>query len=115
MIRIGRVREKGAISVARPTPLGNPFVMRTEADRIHVCLSYEIWLNEKIEHKHFKVIEALFKLLVLSKERDITLGCYCAPKACHAESIKRVLEERADEIVSIAREIGVAGSETFEV
>ena len=80
--------------VGRPTALGNPFVARNESERDHVCDQYERWLRKKIAEKDPAVCAALNALYKKAKAGPITLVCWCAPRRCHADSIKRVLEEK---------------------
>ena len=91
-LEVTRVSTRGAINIGRPTALGNPFVMRTEADRNKVCDQYEIWFDRKVELKDPAVVLALHKIK-LQGERDqyIRLGCYCSPKRCHGDTIARWL------------------------
>jgi hypothetical protein len=50
MIKVGRVTDPGAYPVDRKTPLGNPFVMKTEADRPIVCRAFRQFLFELHNH-----------------------------------------------------------------
>jgi hypothetical protein len=86
---------KGSIYVGRPTCLGNPWKMGSEKDRHEVCDLYDNWLRRKIVEKDKEILSALDKLdTVLRKSGYLILQCHCAPKRCHADSIKKILEER---------------------
>lgn len=69
--------------------LGNPFVLTKEADRKEVIEKYEIYFNNDLLKMYKESIEELKEL---SKTEDIYLGCFCSPKSCHAEIIKKYLE-----------------------
>jgi hypothetical protein len=69
--------------------LGNPFYMNSENERNLVCDKYEIWFNENLP----KLLPRLNQLNELyQKYGKLNLYCWCAPKRCHAETIKRWLE-----------------------
>lgn len=93
MIIVGRCNEARAVYVGRPSPLGNPFTMRNEADRDRVCDQYEAWFAQKVAHGDARVMNELRRLYRLASKGDLILGCYCAPKRCHADTIKRFLEQ----------------------
>ena len=92
MVVVGKKWDRGAEYVGRPSPLGNPFVMNGERTRDEVCDKYEAWLRSKIATKDPAVCAELNRLYKIAKQRDLILGCYCAPKRCHAESIKKVID-----------------------
>lgn len=79
------------VIVDRRGILGNPFFLFDEDDRDKVCDLYA---------KRFEVVknepaykEKLEELLsILKKHGKIRLFCWCAPKRCHAETIKKWLE-----------------------
>jgi len=77
------------------SPLANPFKMNSEKDRQMVCQKYDEWLTMKINIKDPMVCNELNKLYKLIKSgQSIKLMCWCAPKQCHAESIKKILKEK---------------------
>lgn len=87
--------------VGRGTPLGNPFthafsskpgVLKVKT-RHEAIERYKGWLAERISVKDPKVIQQLNRIAAAAMKRDITLICYCAPKACHADHIKYVIEQ----------------------
>jgi len=79
--------------VGRPSSLGNPFIMKSEADRSKVIAKYKIWLWKEICSGNPYVTRGLQDILwtVYSGE-DVRLVCYCNPKACHADVIKACVE-----------------------
>lgn len=103
-ISIGNIRTHKndasiAIRVDRSSVLGNPFHMAHESQRDVVCDQYEIYFNNKLKKgTDLAFIGELNRIYELYKTHDITLLCWCSPKRCHAETIKRYLERRcADE------------------
>lgn len=88
MITVGKKWDKGAQYIGRGSPLGNPFVMASEADRDAVCDQYERWLHERVEKRDPKVMAALERLQLLAREGDVILGCFCSPKRCHGDTIR---------------------------
>jgi|LakMenE01Jun11ns_1017448.scaffolds.fasta_scaffold9048212_2 hypothetical protein len=81
----------GSTYCGRPSPLGNPFVMKTEADRETVCEQYELWFQENLETLK-PYLRNLWRLGVESGE--LLLGCWCAPKRCHLETVKNFFESQ---------------------
>jgi hypothetical protein len=66
------------IRVDRKTRWGNPFVMRNEAQREAVVSRYRVWLWDQIKSGKVRKQELAF---LHGKQ----LGCWCAPRACHAD------------------------------
>ncbi len=72
--------------------LGNPFWMKGEGQRTEVCDKFEALLPGLIREpgpgrEAFKV---LYRALVAGEQ--VRLGCFCAPKRCHCDSIRAQLE-----------------------
>ena len=91
-IRIGLKWDKDAVYIGRGSPLGNPFIMRNEQDRERVCDAYEDWFNNKVKENYAPVMQELRRIYKIHKQGDVILGCYCYPKRCHGETIKRFLD-----------------------
>jgi Domain of unknown function (DUF4326) len=80
--------------VGRPSPLGNPFKLEHESDRDAVIARYEVWLRERIAARDQRVCDELNRLYVIARDTNLLeLVCWCAPKRCHAEVIRKVLLE----------------------
>ena len=80
------------VRVDRTSPLGNPFVMNNESERDQVCDRYEEYFNEQIKDKNSAFVQELRRLYkILKKHNKLQLYCWCAPKRCHAETIKKFL------------------------
>lgn len=96
MITIGKKWDKGSIYIGRGSPLGNPFVMQSEEDRDFVCDKYQEWFDTQINQKNEVVLKELRRIYNIAKYQDVILGCYCYPKRCHGETIKRFLDKYLD-------------------
>lgn len=97
------------VAVDRTSVLGNPFRMRntSDAERDIVCGKYEIYFNAIVNndvktYHDFGVFDAqreafmneLRRLYrIYRKYGKLNLFCWCAPKRCHAETIKKFLEK----------------------
>jgi hypothetical protein len=83
------------VRVDRSSPLGNPFLMKTEAQRDPVCDQYNEWFRKMVIGKQnpAAVKEMDYLISILKEHGRLRLFCWCAPKRCHAEIIKRWLEE----------------------
>ena len=98
MIKVANIRTftpdgSLAIRVDRKSNLGNPFTMNGEANRDLVCDKYEQYFTKRshaIERSGFTA--ELAQLRKMAETKDITLLCWCAPKRCHADTIKRYLD-----------------------
>lgn len=83
--------------VGRPTPLGNPFVMKTEDDRDRVCDLYAQWFEEKISSSDVEVKKQIDAIVCDGSQSGvIRLGCYCSPKRCHADTIAKYLRNYSE-------------------
>lgn len=106
------------VKVDRSSFLGNPFDLKSEAQRDLVCDAYESYFWNVLKgaeplqaaatiasEKGLPVskvwkrptraqfTQVLKKLLsALMRGENIQLGCWCVPFRCHAETIKRYLE-----------------------
>ncbi len=88
------MRRDSGISVARPTALGNPFVVDRPYTRAEAISRYRAWFADQVNAKNRPVMEQLAKIEAAARECDVTLLCHCAPLPCHAEVIVEYLEAR---------------------
>lgn len=70
------------VYIGRPSKWGNPFVLGRDGDRATIIEKYRRWVLQQPE-----LVKDLPKL------RGKTLGCWCAPLACHGD----VLAELAND------------------
>jgi hypothetical protein len=85
--------------IGRGNPLGNPYSHQlVSTARYHVLTrdeavdKYEPWLRDQVLRGNTEVCNELNRLLELAKRGDLELRCFCAPRRCHGDVIKRFLE-----------------------
>jgi hypothetical protein len=87
-----RTFEGNGIYIGRPSLLGNPFKMKSEADRERVIREYRTWLWERVKERG-KVFGELVRIRKLAEREDVYLVCFCRPeKACHGDVITSCVE-----------------------
>jgi hypothetical protein len=102
-MRTDKLSEPWDVKVDRSSPLGNPFNMSNESKRDEVCERYDHWFKEMLTKKpntpyNSKKVHMAFKIAILTlqeahkKHGKLRLFCWCAPKRCHASTIKEYLE-----------------------
>ena len=95
--------DKISFYIGRGSALGNPFT--SIKDKItkaqYVCDSreesvsnYESYLIEKIKVKDKSICDALNEIYLKAKCGDVYLVCFCAPKSCHGDIIKKIVDEK---------------------
>ena len=87
-IRLVSHYAKDAISLDKPSPLANPKPRFAERDR--VCDEYETWFKDNLD-KNEELILGLGYALNKARGGVLYLRCFCAPKRCHTETIKKHL------------------------
>lgn len=93
-LRKGKPTNLWDFRVDRFSALGNPFKADSERQRDFVCQRYEGWFS-KVSGNNADVVAYLEQILAAhQKYGKIRLFCWCVPKRCHAETIKRYLEEK---------------------
>lgn len=92
-IRVGRLRRDRGFSVARPSPLGNPFRIGVDGDRAQVITKYRAWFEKALTED--ERVQAKVEMIAdEAARRDVTLLCHCAPEACHADVIADEVRRR---------------------
>jgi len=71
--------------------LGNPFKIGRDGTREEALVKYRRWLWEQINLKNEVYLE-LRRIAARAAYGDIALLCWCAPKPCHADLVKRAVE-----------------------
>ena len=80
--------------VDRKSYLGNPFVMRDEKDRDRVCDAYDRYFKAELTKSGTPSEFQLKQMMAdIDNGMSIVLMCWCCPKRCHAETIKKYLED----------------------
>ena len=77
--------------------LCNPYYMRSEEERDEVCEKYNDYFTMQAFHNE-AFTDALRKLYKIAKQYGrLELFCWCAPKRCHGETIKKFLMKYLEE------------------
>jgi len=93
-----RISEGPNIYCGRGSPLGNPYRMKGPYDRDRVCDEYEKYFDHCVKVIGDKgMVNQLNKIATLANKGDVNIVCFCAPKRCHCETIKRHVEEQMQE------------------
>jgi hypothetical protein len=72
------------VYIGRPSKWGNPFTIGKHGNREEVIQKYEEWL---LQNKGL--------MNNLNELKDKTLGCWCAPQACHGDVLVRLANDRS--------------------
>lgn len=80
------------VYVGRPSTLGNPFRITKTQTREMAVDRYAIWLIDAIKFEDPVILYELEHLFApLLRNEPTILICWCSPKLCHADVLKRVL------------------------
>lgn len=82
-----------SIYIGRGSPFGNPFTV-DKYGRDGACDKFDEYMEEQLTSDSSSPLKEGLDLLVdLVKESQepIMLVCFCAPKRCHGESLKRYI------------------------
>ena len=74
--------------------LGNPFALKSEVDRAQVCNAFKKHLERKLRAGDPAIRRALHLIYKTAKTKAVELSCFCAPKQCHADTIRKLLETK---------------------
>ena len=96
-MRVSKPKAEWDFRVDRMSPVGNPFYMSDESQRNIVCDKYESYFQVQLENntQFKKYLQTM--LTTLKQYGKLNLYCWCAPKRCHAETIKKWLEKQIKE------------------
>lgn len=93
-LRTAQIEYPWDVRVDRKSALGNPFYMHSEAERDKVCEQYAAYFKQRTERNNpgDPFMQELKRIRLLYKQYGkLRLFCWCAPKRCHAETIKDYL------------------------
>lgn len=76
-------RAKFDVYIGRPSIWGNPFVLKSEADRAQVLEQYRTFIMSHPELIKRAKVELKGKVL----------GCWCAPRMCHGDILAELANE----------------------
>lgn len=91
---------KNDIYCGRGSVLGNPFTINNKdslsnvGSRTKAIEYFKFYLDNKLAAKNKNICDAMNKIYLRAKNGDVNLVCYCAPKACHCDYIKSLVEEQ---------------------
>lgn len=77
--------------IDRRSPVGNPFPMGNETQRDRVCDQYAEYFARQVRD----ITNTAFKAQLLHMQKaykaygELRLFCWCAPKRCHGETIRK--------------------------
>lgn len=91
MVAVNLRKQEFDVRIDRRTRWGNPFVMRSEAERADVVARYRRWLWGEIQAGRIGRDE----LAGLHGKR---LGCHCAPLACHGDVLTAASAWAAEQV-----------------
>lgn len=89
---------QGLVKCYRPHFLGNPFVIGVEGTREEVIEKYKHYFIERVNNdiRFKRYIDNIVPYSKAMKETVINLQCFCHPLPCHADFIKKYLEDNYD-------------------
>lgn len=80
--------------IGRGSPLGNPFPIGEKYTRQQAIAKYAVWLRQQIDDGNLTVLTELNRLGNKAiDENRLTLQCFCYPKPCHGDVIKRIISK----------------------
>jgi len=91
------------VYVGRPSPLGNPFNIGRDGTREQVIKRYEDWLRQHLVRGNTEPQNDVRKAFNYIFMEDLVGGvnleleCWCAPLPCHAEVIKKLIQEELEQ------------------
>lgn len=93
-LKTDRMTEKFDMRVDRKSPVGNPEYMTATKDRDYVCDVYEMYFRRQMamDDDFRAYVESLIR--IYKRHHRLRLFCWCAPKRCHAETIKAYIERQ---------------------
>jgi hypothetical protein len=96
------IHNGGAIYIGRAnpsyglaqSPLANPYKLTSEAERDAVLEQYRQWLWRELRRSvDTPAARELRRLLTIWQHEGVLyLACWCAPKICHGDVVKRAIE-----------------------
>lgn len=98
-VTVGKKWDKGAVYIGRGSPYGNPFPIPSNGKehlRDSACNQYDeaFWSKWLLDEGFVTSLEVLVEHAI--EKGSLVLGCFCAPKRCHGETIKKYVDSRLE-------------------
>jgi hypothetical protein len=87
--------------IGRGSPLGNPWTHLSSrmtlakyqaTSRDDAIAKYTIWLTLELREPHSAAAREFNRILKIAQSHDVWLVCYCKPRPCHGDIIKKLME-----------------------
>jgi ribA/ribD-fused uncharacterized protein len=91
-LRNERPSQPWQVRVDRASILGNPFIMHNESERAKVCKEYKQYFRQSLIKNQSFIDEVTRLMSIYNCYGKLELFCWCAPKQCHAETVKGCIE-----------------------
>lgn len=85
MITVTHCKKGYDVYIGRPSKWGNPFILGNDGSRSEVIRKYEEWIRQQPD-----LLEQLYEL------DNKVLGCWCSPKPCHGDILKKLRQEQLE-------------------
>ena len=91
------------VYIGRGSHLGNPYtsIKHKHTKAQEVCNSreesvakYEAYINQKIKEKDLQICRSLNEIYKKAKNGNVNLVCFCSPKLCHGDIVKKIVESK---------------------
>lgn len=95
IIIVNIYQNKADVYCGRGSSLGNPFKMDSEADRDFVCEQFQDYFYKKVViERNQSMLRQLSQIKnIMDAKGSVKIGCFCAPRRCHCQTIKKYLLE----------------------
>lgn len=94
---VNKYEEPNHIYCGRGSVFGNPYHMYHESQRDSVCESFNEMFNDIMLSKPDNSLAiGVRKLVLMARTQDVNLGCFCAPKRCHCDTIKAYIDKQLE-------------------
>lgn len=89
------------VYIGRGSPLGNPFtsIKNRQTKAKEVCESreesvkkFDQYIFHEIQNNNRIICDELNRIYLMAKKGDVNLVCFCKPKACHGDVIKKYID-----------------------
>lgn len=90
------MRKCPTFRIDRSTPLGNMFRITPESNRTTIIKLYESQFQDILDIKP-EALQYVNEIIEAAKRGPINLACWCSPRPCHGEVIKRYVLSKLKE------------------